>query len=111
VHCDPWSEVDHSRNFVSKFGNWLVFNAGYHAAHHDKPGLHWSLLPAAHAEIAARIDPSLNQPSIFAFCFKAYVLGAFLPRFRTRLLVRSLADADGAPSTDPTYRVIAPSAS
>ena len=38
VHCDPWSEHNHSRNFVSKLGNWLVFNNGYHTAHHESAG-------------------------------------------------------------------------
>ncbi len=61
VHCDPWSEHNHSRNFVSKLGNFLVFNNGYHTAHHESAGLHWSKLPAAHAKIAHLIDPALNQ--------------------------------------------------
>ena len=68
VHADPWSEHNHSRNFVSKLGNWLVFNNGYHTAHHESAGLHWSKLPEAHAKIAHLIDPALNQQSIFGFC-------------------------------------------
>ena len=38
VHADPWSEHNHSRNFVSKLGNLLVFNNGYHTAHHESAG-------------------------------------------------------------------------
>ena len=56
VHADPWSEHNHSRNFVGKLGNWLVFNNGLHTAHHESAGLHWSKLPEAHAKIAHLID-------------------------------------------------------
>lgn len=90
VHCDAWSKYDHSRNFVSSLGNYLVFNAGLHTAHHAQPGLHWSELRKAHAALAPFIDPELNQPSIFGFCFRTYVLGALSHRFRTRNLDRSL---------------------
>jgi fatty acid desaturase len=86
VDCDPSSRFDHSRNFVGKLGNLLTFNAGYHTAHHARPGLHWTKLPALHAELAPGIDPRLNQPSLIAFTFRSYVLGSFLPRFRTRLI-------------------------
>lgn len=88
VHCDPWSEHNHSRNFVSKIGNFLVFNNGFHAAHHENAGLHWSKLPAYHATIADKIDPELNQSSIFGFCFRSYVLGIFSDRFRTHQIGR-----------------------
>ncbi|MBV9948449.1 MAG: fatty acid desaturase, partial [Myxococcales bacterium] len=92
VHTDPWSEHDHSRNFVSKLGNWLVFNNGYHTAHHESAGLHWSKLPAAHAKIAHLIHPELNQASIFGFCLKAYLLGIFDSRFRTKQIGRAPYD-------------------
>jgi fatty acid desaturase len=92
VHCDPWSEHNHSRNFVSKLGNFLVFNNGYHAAHHESAGLHWSKLPEAHAKIAHLIDPELNQQSIFGFCLKAYLLGALSERFRTKQVGRAPYD-------------------
>lgn len=76
VGCDPASPDDHSRNFVSKPLNWLVFNAGYHTVHHEHPGTHWSRYPALHAWRASRIDPRLNEHSIFGFCWKNYVLRA-----------------------------------
>jgi fatty acid desaturase len=84
VHCDPWSAHDHSRNFVSKLGNFLVFNNGFHTAHHENPGAHWSTLPALHARIARAIDPELCQKTVFEFCVRAYALGALVPRFRTK---------------------------
>ncbi len=95
VHCDPWSEHNHSRNFVSRLGNWLVFNNGYHTAHHESPGLHWSKLPEAHAKIAHFIDPALNQGSIFGYCVNAYLLGAFSERFRTKQVGRAPYDPPG----------------
>lgn len=95
VHTDPWSEHDHSRNFVSKLGNWLVFNNGYHTAHHESAGLHWSKLPAHHAKIAHLIHPDLNQASIFGYCLRAYLLGIFDERLRTKQIGRAPYDAPG----------------
>ncbi len=89
VHCDPWSSHNHSRNFVAKLGNFLVFNNGFHAAHHEHPGAHWSRLPALHAKIASEIHPELCQPSVIGFCLRAYVLGSVFPRFRTRQIGRA----------------------
>jgi fatty acid desaturase len=86
VDCDPASAYDHSRNFVGKLGNYLTFNAGYHTAHHEQPGLHWTKLPALHARLAPRIDPRLNEPSLLAFTVRVYVLGAFMPQLRTQLI-------------------------
>jgi fatty acid desaturase len=86
VDCDPASTYDHSRNFVGKLGNYLTFNAGYHTAHHEQSGLHWTKLPALHARLAARIDPRLNEPSLLAFTVRVYVLSAFMPRLRTQLI-------------------------
>jgi fatty acid desaturase len=96
VHCDPSSRWDHSRNFVGPIANWLVFNSGYHTAHHEKAGAHWSTLPAIHASIAANIHPDLNQPSIAGYLFRTYVLGAFGPRYRPRQIGRPAYDAMAA---------------
>jgi fatty acid desaturase len=35
--------------------NWVNFNIGHHTAHHEKPTLHWSLLPTRTAAIAEKI--------------------------------------------------------
>src|SRR5207237_6434834 len=75
VGCDHASKDDHSRNFVSRTMNWLVFDAGYHTVHHEHPGIHWSAYPALHAWRAARIAPHLNQSSILRYCFERYALG------------------------------------
>ncbi len=37
--------------------NFILLNVGLHTAHHDKPGLHWSKLPARTLEILPLIDP------------------------------------------------------
>jgi fatty acid desaturase len=79
VHTDPWSEHDHSRNFVSPTLNFLLFNNGFHTAHHENPGLHWSKLPTAHAKIADQIDPVLKQSSVLWYWFNQYVLALFVP--------------------------------
>jgi fatty acid desaturase len=92
VHADPWSEHNHSRNFVGKSSNWLVFNNGFHTAHHESAGLHWSKLPEAHAKIAHLIDPELQQPSIIRFCIRSYFLGMFSDRFRTHQVGRAAYD-------------------
>jgi fatty acid desaturase len=95
VHCDPWSRYDHSRNFVSKLENWLLFNNGYHTAHHASAGTHWSQLPEAHAKVAGLIHPDLNQRSLFGFCLRTYGLGAIHPRYRTRQIGRAAYDPPG----------------
>jgi fatty acid desaturase len=72
--CDAGHKYNHSRNFTGKLVNWFTFNNGYHGIHHEHPGLHWSLAPAAHAkEMAPFIDPRLDQTSILAYCWRAYV--------------------------------------
>jgi len=88
VHCDPRSDHEHSRNFVSKLGNFLVFNNGFHTAHHEHPGAHWSRLPELHAKISGKIHPDLCQSSVMGFCLRSYALGAVWPRFRTRQIGR-----------------------
>jgi beta-carotene hydroxylase len=40
--------------------NFVTFNIGHHAAHHRKPTLHWSLLPA----LTAKMRPLLDESSI-----------------------------------------------
>ena len=84
---------------MSKLGNFLVFNNGFHTVHHEAAGQHWSLAPAAHAKIAAEIDPALCQQSIFGFCLKSYLLGLFSERFKTKQVGR-------APYDPPDGRVL-----
>jgi fatty acid desaturase len=72
--CDINHRYNHSRNFVSPLVNWFTFNNGFHGIHHDKAGLHWSLTPEAHARIYhGRIDPRLEQKSMFVFLLKSFI--------------------------------------
>jgi beta-carotene hydroxylase len=75
VDCDPWSRWNHSRNFVSAWMNFLVFDNGFHTVHHERPGLHWSRLRAEHARIAHHVDPRLEEGSIFGYAWHKYALG------------------------------------
>lgn len=92
VHTDPWSRWDHSRNFVSPLLNFLMFNNGYHTAHHENAGLHWSKLPEAHAQIADNIDPVLKQKSVWWYWLKQYALAPFFPSLGTVQLGRAPFD-------------------
>lgn len=89
VGCDPTSADDHSRNFVSRWMNWFVFDAGYHTVHHEHPGTHWSEYPELHAARASLIAPHLNPASVFGYSFETYLLGR-----RNRGDARSLTETD-----------------
>lgn len=75
IDCETGSEWNHSRNFVSPWMNFFVFDNGFHTIHHMKAGLHWSRSREAHRAIEANIDPRLNESSIFGYCAKVYLFG------------------------------------
>jgi fatty acid desaturase len=77
VGCDPSSRWNHSRNFVSGWMNWLVYNGGFHTVHHMRPGLHWSRLAREHARVAHHIDPRLSEQSIVGYAWRTYVARAW----------------------------------
>ena len=101
VHADPFSEHDHSRSFTSPVLNFLLFNNGYHAAHHEHPGAHWTKLPALHRELEPLIHPSLVQRSLWWYWFKQYVLTPFAPSLGTVQLGRGPMNPPGAEPTLP----------
>jgi beta-carotene hydroxylase len=80
VDCEPSSPDDHSRNFVSPFFNWFVFDNGLHTVHHEHPGVHWSRYRALHEARGARIAPHLNQNSLFRYVFDEYLVKASTKR-------------------------------
>ena len=77
IETDASSEWNHSRNFVSRTLNILLFNNGYHTVHHLKPGVHWSELPRLHAQYSPRIHPSLLQKSWLRYMGYTYGLRPF----------------------------------
>jgi fatty acid desaturase len=61
-HDTPGTHVyDGSVTTLSGFFNHESFNIGHHTAHHERPTLHWSLLPARTAEIAAQLPSACVQ--------------------------------------------------
>jgi fatty acid desaturase len=93
VHTDPWSAHNHSRNFTSSSLNYLLFNNGFHGAHHEHPGMHWSELRAAHARIAHEIDDELKQRSMWWYFAKQFVLAAVRPSWGTHQVGRAPFDS------------------
>lgn len=74
--CDPKHAYNHSRNFTDGLLNYLLFNNGYHTIHHMKPGVHWSVTKGQHdALVAPYCHPSLLQPSIWGYMFRAHFMG------------------------------------
>jgi beta-carotene hydroxylase len=86
VHAAPYSEHSHSRSWVGRTVNYLLFNNGFHAAHHENPGAHWSELRQLHDVLAPSIDPGLIEGTLSWYFVKNYVLAPFAPRFGTKQL-------------------------
>jgi fatty acid desaturase len=99
--CDEAHPYDHSRTFSGRAINWWTFNNGYHGIHHQKPHVHWSKLPATHAaEYAPHVHPALVEPSIVAYCWRAFVWPGLRLDFRGAPVVLPPAapDEDWMPS-------------
>jgi fatty acid desaturase len=62
---DTQNPYEASHNILHRSYNILTGNLGYHTAHHVKPKLHWSKLPAFHATIADRIPEHLYIEPFF----------------------------------------------
>ena len=86
VHADEEDDWNHSRNFTGRLFNFFTFNNGYHTVHHIKPGLHWSLAQAEHAQIAHHINPELNEPSFLWYLLRVYLLAPLFPALGTNSL-------------------------
>ncbi len=99
--CDTTTEWSHSRNFVGKAFNWIMCNNGYHTIHHNRAGLHWSVLADLHdRDVAPRMDPSLNEPSMIAYLVRTYVLHPFRPAARDAPAVERAHDRAALPSRE-----------
>lgn len=94
--CDTGSEWNHSRNFVGRFFNWVMCNNGYHTIHHNRAGLHWSVLADAHRrECVGRMDPSLDEPSMTWYLVRRFVLGIQRPLDREGIEAREASARAG----------------
>jgi beta-carotene hydroxylase len=102
VHADEESDYDHSRNFTSRFTNFMMFNNGLHTAHHNKASVHWSKLPEAHAKLAHRIAPHLNQPTILGYLLKTYIIAPLGLAYKSTSMrmARKLKEKVGAESAN-----------
>jgi len=86
--CDQDSPYNHSRNFTGRFFGWWTFENGFHGIHHMHPNLHWSLARERHAkELAPFIHPALEQRSIAAYAFRAFIWPGKRLRFDGTLYV------------------------
>lgn len=66
-HSDRGTENDFvaCNNILQPFYNVLTGNLGYHTAHHHRPGMHWSKLPALHAELEHKIPAdAFREPGV-----------------------------------------------
>lgn len=84
VHADEESDYNHSRNFVSKTTNFLLFNNGFHTIHHFRASIHWSETPAEHMKIDHLIEPHLKERGFWPYIIKAYIIAPFNKTFRTK---------------------------
>ena len=79
--------LDYARNFEGLV-NPLLFNIGLHTAHHEHPHAHWSELARLHRECyRARVHPALNERGLLPYMARVFLLGALVPRFRSRSLM------------------------
>jgi beta-carotene hydroxylase len=54
--------------------NYFFLNNGYDGLHHDRPGLHWSLLAKAYEkDYVQHVHPNLNRASLIGYWFESYV--------------------------------------
>ncbi len=62
---DTQDAFEASFNIMSPSFNRLTGNLGYHTAHHQRQGVHWSRLPELHAQIADKIPAHLYRKTTF----------------------------------------------
>lgn len=97
--CDTTTEWNHSRNFVGRAFNWVMCNNGYHTIHHNRAGLHWSVLHEHHAkEVQPRIDPSLDERSMVAYLLRTFAFGLHRPVEKDVAVAEQAASVEGAPA-------------
>ena len=78
--CSETDEYAASNNIMHRWYNVLTGNLGYHTAHHLRPGLHWSKLPAfscqnCRQDPGRKLSPAWLPIRLFP---RRIVLGAFV---------------------------------
>jgi fatty acid desaturase len=72
--CVANHKYNHSRSFTGWLLNFVLFNNGYHGAHHMAPNIHWTELPAYHEKnVAPYVHPALVHKSIIAYLFRSNI--------------------------------------
>lgn len=72
--CDHEHPYNHSRSFTGRLFNFLTFNNGYHAIHHMRPEVHWSLYPEFHSrEVRPNCHPNLDQKSLIVYLWRTHI--------------------------------------
>src|SRR5690606_13949817 len=70
-------ELNYARNFEGLV-NPLLFNIGYHTAHHEHSRTHWSELASLHWHTYKhRVSPVLNEPGLLPYMGRVFLLGTF----------------------------------
>ncbi|MGB0679817.1 MAG: fatty acid desaturase family protein [Polyangiales bacterium] len=109
AHTDAHSRWAHSRSFLSPTLNFLLFNNGYHFAHHEDARAHWTELPALHAKLAPHIHPSLQLKSLWGYWGKQYLLAPLFPRLGTVQLGAHPGETPAVKAAEATVSVSSPS--
>ena len=79
-------QLNYARNFEGLI-NPLLFNIGYHTAHHEHSRTHWTELSALHwLTYRQRIAPQLNEAGLLPYMARVFLLGTLLPRYRSTSL-------------------------
>ncbi len=87
AHADPHSKANFARNFTGAV-NFFWLNIGFHAAHHQKPELHWSKLPALHQHIKSNLHPQMIETSLAGYMLRTYFLSLFKKNLRSTSLMK-----------------------
>ncbi len=88
--CEYDSENNHSLTFTTKIGNYFLLNNGYHLAHHEKPGMHWSQLPEFYnTSVKPNACPEYEKNSILKHLRLMYF---FIPNIAKNEIVTEKAE-------------------
>lgn len=83
ANLDVADELTATHNCINPLYNLFTSNLGYHTAHHMKPSIHWSELPALHETIKDQIpSDQINVRWIVPMIFFKIKLPGFGQRFR-----------------------------